>query len=114
MNLNRIVHADEVAHPRADLLPPFPAVEDAVVADRLLLVVHPHRRRPRREEVVSGAGLAQTGDVVALAFASHQRRAPNHGRLNPPAASRTPPHRHRLLPPGRATRRGTVIRNELT
>src|SRR3546814_19093904 len=81
-----IVRTNEVVHPRADLLPPLPAVEDAVVADGLLLVMHPHRRRQGRAEVVGGAGMAPAGDVVVLTLDRHQGRAPDRGGLDPPAA----------------------------
>src|ERR1700687_31846 len=70
--LARVVVADEVADPGHDLLAPFAAVEDAVMADPGLLPVDVAGARDVGGERVGGLGLADARDVVELAFDRHQ------------------------------------------
>src|ERR1700704_1575460 len=70
--LARVVVADEVADAGHDLLAPFAAVEDAVVADPRLLPVDVAGARNVGGEGVRRLGLADARDVVELAFDRHQ------------------------------------------
>ena len=64
---------DEVAHLRIDLLAPAAAAEDAVVAGALDGEVLAVAFGDAGAQLVRGAGLAQAGDVVELAFDGQQR-----------------------------------------
>src|SRR5262249_35549776 len=68
-----VVGADEVAYARHDLLAPFAAVEDAVVADPRLLPMQMACTWTGGGERVRGLGLADARDVVELALDGHQR-----------------------------------------
>src|ERR1700736_4645774 len=71
--LRRVVGADEITDAGQDLLTPFAAVEDAVVADPRLFPVHVARAGDVGRERVCGLGLADAGNIIELAFDRHQR-----------------------------------------
>ena len=52
------------------------------MADPGLQMVHPHFRRQSAAQIVRRLGLADAGNVVALAFDRHQGGAGDRGRID--------------------------------
>ena len=66
------VRRDPLLDHRRDPGAPFAAVEDAVMADALGEVILLHRRRQAGRDVERGLGLADAGNIVALALDREQ------------------------------------------
>ena len=81
-----VMLGDEIGDARLDLGAEARAVEDAVMADALGEPVLPHLVGKIGAERVRGLGLADAGDVVALAFDGEERGVPD--RLGPNRAAR--------------------------
>src|SRR5690348_5530201 len=91
-----LVRPDEVAYARHDLLAPFAAVEDAVVADARLLPMHVPGTGNAGSQRMRGPGLADARNVVELALDGHQRRL-DRRRIDLAAAAHPGSERQQML-----------------